>query len=263
MSRHAQVVVCPNAMHTPVTFPNSCLEKRPAFTTTHWSVVLLARQQESADADRALEALCRTYWYPLYAFVRRRGFEVADAQDLTQEFFSRLLEKDFLRSVDRTKGRFRSFLLAALEHFLANEWRRTRTQKRGGRFAFISLETETAEGLHLQLPSSTLSPDEVFDQQWAMVLLRRVLTRLQDEFEAAGKGLFFEGTRTFLTGEKSDATYAELAARLGMTGGALKMAVSRLRRRYVELLRAEIGQTVGRAEEVDDELRALFAALNT
>jgi RNA polymerase sigma-70 factor (ECF subfamily) len=241
---------------------SNSLENRPAFTTTRWSVVLSAQNKDSPDADRALEALCRAYWYPLYAFVRRRGFEVPDAQDLTQEFFARLLENDFLRSVDRTKGRFRSFLLAALEHFLANEWRRTRTRKRGGRFAFISLETETAEDRHLQLPSSTLSPDEDFDQQWAMVLLQRVLTSMQQEFEAAGKGLLFEEIKVFLTGEKSTATYAELAARLGMSEGALKMTVSRLRRRYREYLRTEIGQTVGCAEDVDDELRALFAALN-
>ena len=149
-------------------------EKRPAFTTTHWSVVLSAQQKESPDADHALEELCRTYWYPLFAFVRRRGFEVHDAQDLTQDFFARLLEKDFLLSVNRAKGRFRSFLLAALQHYLANEWRRARTQKRGGRFAFISVDADEEEALHLQLPASTLTPDQVYDQQWAMVLLGKV-----------------------------------------------------------------------------------------
>jgi len=249
-------------VHAPLLPGNGGLAKSPAFTTTHWSVVLSAGQRESPDADEALESLCRTYWYPLYAFVRRHGFEVHDAQDLTQEFFARLLEKDFLRVLDRNKGTFRSFLLAALEHFLANEWRRRHTQKRGGRYTFISSDALAAEEAHLQMAATDLSPDKLFDQRWATVLLSRVLGDLQDEFVAAGKGPLFEELKVFLTGEKHAASYAELAAKLGMTEGALKMAVSRLRHRYGERLRAEIGSTVSQPEAVEEELRELLAALS-
>lgn len=232
------------------------------FGTTHWSVVLAARQPGSVEADAALERLCRTYWWPLYAFVRRRGYDAHDAQDLTQGFFARLLEKEFLRAVDRSKGKFRSFLLAALEHFLAKEWRYAHTQKRGGKFILVSAAAESAEQHYLQAPAANLSPQQFFEQQWATTLLDQTLIRLREEFAAAGKAVLFDGIKIFLTGEKQTATYAELSAKLGTTEAGLKMAVSRMRQRYGELLRAEIANTVSRPEEIDEELRALFDALS-
>jgi RNA polymerase sigma factor (sigma-70 family) len=231
------------------------------FSTTHWSVVLSAKQQTSAEADAALERLCRTYWWPLYAFVRRRGYETHDAQDLTQEFFARLLSKDFLRAVDRSKGKFRSFLLGALEHFLAKEWRRANAQKRGGKFTFISTDAESAEQQYLQVPAANLSPEQLFDQQWATTLFSETLSRLRAEFTADGKETQFEAIKIFLTGEKQAESYTELAAKLGTTEAALKMAVSRMRHRYRELLREEIANTVNNPEEIEGELRALFAAV--
>ena len=233
-----------------------------SFTTTHWSVVLAAKQEPSAEVDAALNRLCKAYWWPLYAFVRRRGYEAHDAQDLTQEFFARLLAKDFLRAVDRSKGKFRSFLLAALEHFLAKEWRRSHTQKRGGKFTFVSLDDGSAETQFLQVASSDLSAEKLFERQWALTLLDQVITRLREEQVAAGKGELFEQLKIFLTGEKRAVAYADLALRLNTTEAALKMAVSRLRQRYGELLRAEIAQTVAGPEEVEEELRALVAALS-
>jgi RNA polymerase sigma factor (sigma-70 family) len=241
--------------------PNSDSSPR-CFLTTHWSVVLAAKQEASAEADAALERLCKAYWWPLYAFVRRRGYEAHDAQDLTQEFFARLLAKDFLRPVDRSKGKFRSFLLAAMEHFLAKEWRRANAQKRGGQFTFVSINDETAEQPYLQLRSPDHLPERIFEQQWATTLLNQVTTRLREEFVESGKEELFEAIKVFLTGEKQAATYAELAAKLGTTEAALKMALSRMRQRYGELLRAEIAATVSSPGEVDAELHALFAALS-
>jgi RNA polymerase sigma factor (sigma-70 family) len=232
------------------------------FVTTHWSIVLTAKQGEPNEVGIALEKLCRAYWWPLYAFVRRRGYEAHDAQDLTQEFFARLLAQDFLRAVDRSKGKFRSFLLAAMEHFLAKEWRRTNAQKRGGKFSFVSIDDETAEQPYLQLSSSDPSPEKTFDQQWALTLLNQAVTRLSHEFVADGKSRLFEEIKVFLTGEKKAASYAELAARLGTTEAALKMAVSRMRQRYVELLRAEVANTVNDPKDVEEEWRSLAAALS-
>jgi DNA-directed RNA polymerase specialized sigma24 family protein len=233
------------------------------FVTTHWSVVLTAKQNPSAEADAALERLCRTYWWPLYAFVRRRGYEAHDAQDLTQEFFARLLAKDFLRAVDRSKGKFRSFLLASLEHFLAKEWRRANTQKRGGEFTFISTDAGSAEEQYLQVPASNLSPEQLFEKQWAITMLDYTVACLREEFVAAGKQTQFEAIKIFLTGEKQAQSYAELAAKLEATEAALKMAVSRMRQRYGELLRAEIANTVTSPEDVDGELHALMGALSS
>ena len=233
-----------------------------SFVTTHWSVVLAAGQGASAGADVALEKLCRAYWWPLYAFVRRRGYEAHDAQDLTQEFFARLLARDSLRAVDRRKGKFRSFLLAALEHFLANEWRRAQTQKRGGKFSFVSIDDDSAEQPFLQVAASYLSPEQLFEQQWAITLLEQAVAKLREEFLTAGKQTLFDELKVFLTGEKHAISYAELATKLGMTEAALKMAVSRMRQRYGELLRAEIANTVSDPAKVEDELRALFAALS-
>lgn len=231
-----------------------------SFATTHWTVVAAAGRRESSESARALEVLCRAYWYPLYAYVRRRGYAVHEAQDLTQEFFARLLGKDSLRAVDRKKGKFRSFLLAALEHFLANEWRHARAKKRGGDFAFISFQDTAAEWEHLEVSASSVSAEKLFEQQWATILLGQVLTRLREEFVSAGNEAQFEELKIFLTGEKRAVSYAELAVKLSASVGSLKMAVSRMRRRYGQLLRAEIASTVSGPEAVDEELRALFAA---
>ncbi len=249
-------------MTSPDLTPETGLRAKRAFTTTHWSVVAAASQQNSTRAAEALEKLCSNYWYPLYAFIRRRGYVAHDAQDLTQGFFARLLEKDSLRAVDRTKGKFRSFLLAALEHFLANEWRDAHAQKRGGKLTFISMDDESPEHHYLHFTSSGLSPQKLFEQQWAMTLLERVLAHLRSEFLAAGKGATFEELKVFLTGEKRPVSYAQLAAKLQTTEAALKMSVSRMRQRYGELLRAEIANTVTTPEEVEEELRALFAVLS-
>jgi RNA polymerase sigma factor (sigma-70 family) len=237
---------------------------RFVFATTHWSVVLAAADDLSPDVAQAqaLEELCRSYWYPLYAFVRRRGYDAHDSQDLTQAFFSRLLEKNYLCGLDRTKGKFRSFLLTALGHFLANDWRRAHAQKRGGKANFISLDDDSAEAQYLQMPASRLSPEQLFEQQWATTLLEQVLAKLRNEFSAAGKLSVFEETKVFLTGEKRTDSYAELAVKLETTEGALKTSISRMRQRYGELLRTEIAHTVASPDEVEEELRALFAALS-
>ena len=234
----------------------------PVFKTTHWSVVLAAGRENSDGTDEALEKLCRIYWYPLYAFVRRSGYTQHDAEDLTQEFFARLLEKNYLNAVDRTKGRFRSFLLAAFQHFAAKQRRDARAQKRGGGCAFISLNDEAAEQQYLRAAPADLSAQKLFEQQWATTLLEQVVARLRVEFAVAGKAALFEEVKVFLTGDKQAGGYAELAARLNTTEAALKMAVSRMRQRYGELLRAEISNTVSEPAEVEDELRALFAALS-
>jgi RNA polymerase sigma-70 factor (ECF subfamily) len=232
------------------------------FVTTHWSVVIAAREGLANNADAALERLCRTYWWPLYAFVRRRGHAAHDAQDLTQEFFAGLLAKDFLCTVDRSKGKFRSFLLAALDNFLAKEWRRANAQKRGGGVKFMPLDGDTTEQHYLQVVSPVLSPEQTFLKQWAIVLLEQVISQLREEFLAAGKETEFERLKVFLTGDKRAASYAELAVQMGTTEAALKMAVSRMRQRYGQLLRGEIANTVSNLAEVDEELRAVFAALS-
>jgi RNA polymerase sigma-70 factor (ECF subfamily) len=222
------------------------------FAATRWTVVLAAGQQTSQESRRALEELCRIYWYPLYAYVRRSGYDALTAEDLTQEFFARLLAKKSLADVEREKGKFRSFLLASLKHFLANEWDRARAQKRGGGQTFISLDAETR---YRQEPMDELSADKLLDRQWALALLEQVLARLEAE-EFAG----FEHLKVYLTAGKEAIPYAEAAARLGTTEGAVKVAVHRLRKRYRALLREEIAHTVASPAEVDEEIRHLFAA---
>ena len=232
------------------------------FLTTHWSVILSAKLDDTAVASAALERLCEVYWKPLYAFVRRRGHSPHDAEDLTQEFFARLLAKDFLQSVDRSKGKFRSFLLAAIEHFLAKEWRRGNAQKRGGNNTFVSADLDSTEAQYLQIPASTLTPEQFFHQQYAMTLLNQVIARLREEFVADGKAEFFENTKAFLTGEKRAGSYPDLATKLGTTEAALKMAVSRMKRRYAELLREEIANTISDQEDIKEELNAIIEALS-
>jgi RNA polymerase sigma-70 factor (ECF subfamily) len=231
------------------------------FRTTHWSVVLAAKDDTSPVADDALAQLCRAYWYPLYAFIRRRGHGPHDAQDLTQEFFYRLLDKRYLSAVDHRKGRFRTFLLAALEHFLANEWRRLQTQRRGGGQQIISID-DSAEQRYAHEPATDLSPERIYEHRWALAFLEQVLGKLRAEFAKAGKGTTFEALKVFLTGDRAPTGYADLAVSLGTTEAALKMAVSRLRQRYAELLRQEIANTVSSPDEVEDELRSLMTALS-
>ena len=232
------------------------------FATTHWSVVLTAGQSRAPGAAEALEKLCRAYWRPLYAYVRRRSYNPHDAQDLTQEFFSRFLEKNYLKSVARERGKFRSFLLASMNHFLANEWDKAKAHKRGGRVQFISIEWTAEDPLHRLDVSTDISPEKIYERQWALTLLDLVLNCLRDEFAAAGKSDFFERLKLYLTGDKGAMTYLELAAELQTTVGAIKTAVHRMRRRYRELLHDEVAQTVASEREVEEELRALLAALN-
>lgn len=231
------------------------------FTTTHWSIVLAAREGESEQADQALAQLCACYWYPLYAFVRRRGFNHHDAEDLTQSFFCRLLDRNYLRAVDYRKGHFRTFLLMALERFMANEWRRGHAQKRGGQITFISIEEQAAEQRYAIEPVCSLSPEKIYEQNCALALLERTLLKLRSEFETNGKGETFQRLKGYLTSD-GGSSYAELAAQLHSTEAALKMAVSRLRARYGELLREEVANTVSRVDEVEDELQALMASLS-
>ena len=231
------------------------------FTTTHWSVVIRASQPESERDDEALEKLCRGYWCPIYAFLRRIGWTAHDAEDLTQAFFERVLRKDYLRAVDRSKGKFRCFLLAMLRHFLANYRRDARAQKRGGDVQFICLDDESLDEIDLCPAGGEASAEQSFDRQWAVTLLEHVITALEEEYHAAGKAALFGELKVFITLERGVESYASLAVKLNTTEPALKMAVSRLRRRYGELLRAEIARTVSSPEDVEDELRALFAAL--
>jgi RNA polymerase sigma factor (sigma-70 family) len=231
------------------------------FAATHWSVVLAARRSDPAQALGALEKLCHAYWHPIYAFVRRQGHPPHDAQDLTQEFFARLLEKNYLAAVDQAKGRFRSFLLASLKHFLANEWDKARAQKRGGGQALIPIDTagaETSCGFDL---ADNLTAEKIFERRWALALLDQVLRRLREEYTRDGKERLFEQLKATLTGASRTAPYAEIAARLDTSEGAVKVAAHRLRQRYRELLRAEIADTVAGPAEIDDEIRNLFAAL--
>lgn len=231
------------------------------FVTTHWSVVLTAGEQQAPQSAQALETLCRTYWYPLYAYVRRTGKGPQDAQDLTQTFFARFLEKRWLADVDQQRGRFRSFLLSALKHFLANEWDRARAQKRGGGVRFISLDTNAAETRYQREPADTATPDKEYDRRWALALLDTVLSRLQQEYAGAGKAGLFEHLKGTLGGERATLPYARLGEQLEMSEGAVKVAVHRLRQRYRAILRAEIANTVTTSAEVEAELRELFAAL--
>jgi RNA polymerase sigma-70 factor (ECF subfamily) len=223
-------------------------------------MVLTARQGESPQAARALEELCRTYWYPLYAYVRRRGYDAHEAEDLTQEFFARLLAKNYLADVHREKGKFRSFLLASLKHFLANEWDRALAKKRGGGHTIISLDAETR---YRQEPKDELSADKLLDRQWAIALLDQVLARLGTEYTDAGKSEVFEQLKDSLTGARDSIPYAAIAAKLGTTEGAVKVAVHRLRQRYRKLLREEIAHTVASPAEIDEEIRHLFAAFGS
>ena len=237
-------------------------EKDGAFTVTHWSLVLLAGQGDAVGADAALATLCQKYWYPLYFYVRRRGHRPEDAQDLVQGFFARVVEKNYLQAADRTRGRFRSFLLTALNRFIANEWDRAHRLKRGGGRDIVSIDQEDTEVRYLAEPADRMTPERAYEQRWAILLLTRVLDRLDQEFSEARKARIFEELKVFLTGENGEGTYTQIGRRLGMSEGSLKVTVHRMRQRYRELLRAEIGETVDSSEAIDEEIRHLFAALS-
>ena len=231
------------------------------FTATHWSVVLAARDGTSMQAARALEKLCRTYWYPLYAYVRRKGSSAHDAQDLTQGFFAHLLQRSFLENVGPQKGKFRSFLLAALNHFLSDEWDKSRAAKRGGGQTFISLDDDNADELYLSEPDSAITAEKIFEQRWALTLLAQALARLRDEFTATGKTREFDHLKVFLSTPTSDGAYDAVAVDLEMPVATVAVKVHRLRQRYGELIRAEIADTVASPADIDEEMAHLFDAV--
>jgi RNA polymerase sigma factor (sigma-70 family) len=231
------------------------------FEQTHWSVIRSAMDKQCPDAAAdALERLCRIYWPPLYAYVRRLGESPHDAQDLTQEFFARFLDKDFLAAVDESKGRFRSFMLAALKHFLANERDKRRAQKRGGGCFFVPTDFHNAESHCGFEPSQSLTPEVIFQRRWATALLEQALARLRGEYAAAGKEAWFEQLKQTLTEGRGTIAYAALAARLETSEAAVKMAVHRLRQRYRDAIRSEIAATVAHPSQIEDELREVLRA---
>lgn len=231
------------------------------FATTRWSVILTAADPGAPDSAAALSQLCQTYWYPIYAFVRRQGRDHESAQDLTQEFFARMLEKGYIDDVGPEKGRFRTFLLVCLKRFLTNQWEKSQAQKRGGGKAPLSIDFEDAEGRYSLEPAHGLTAQKIFDRRWALTVLERTLAALAEEFAASGKGPLFEALKPYLVAGADTAPYTQVAAQLKMSEGAVKVAVHRLRERYRAALRREIAQTVTRSEQVDEEIADLFAAL--
>jgi RNA polymerase sigma factor (sigma-70 family) len=239
-------------------FPGNDAELHAQFTPTHWSVVLAAREQNSLQASEALERLCQAYWPPLYAYIRRQSYSQEDAQDLTQEFFTRLLEKNWLARLQHQNGKFRSFLLTFLEHFLSDQRDRERAQKRGGGQTFISLDQYQAEERQHFEPSDGLTPDQVFDRRWAQQIMENAIRRLCQEYTDHGKGELFACLKDLSPGKHGSQSYAELGAQFGMSEGAIKSAVHRFHGKYRNILRDEIAQTVERPEDINDEIRHLF-----
>lgn len=232
------------------------------FSTTHWTVILEAGETQSPQSSEALEQLCRTYWYPLYAYARRQGHSPEDAQDLTQGFFARFLEKRYLKDVDRGKGKFRSFLLASLKHYLANEWDRTQAVKRGAEYRFISWDAPGVEERYLREPASELSAEKIYERRWALTVLENALQQLKSEYSSAGKGPLFETLEVYLTKGEGVESHDALGQKLGMAAGTVKVAIHRLRRRYGEVLRAQIAHTVAAISDIDEELRHLCEVLS-
>ncbi len=230
------------------------------FATTHWTVVLAAGKGSTPQSDHALEELCRTYWYPLYAYVRRRGYTHEDAEDLTQGFFARFLERNYLEGLTSEKGRFRAFLLASLKHFLANEWDRAHRQKRSAPTPNLSLDWQSADSRYQINVPDDLTPDKIYDREWALALLEHVITRLRDECAAGEQSQLFDKLKPFLTVDKAAVPYAEAAAELNLAEGAVRVAVHRLRKRYRGLLRDEITQTLSDPAQVEEEMRTLLGA---
>jgi RNA polymerase sigma-70 factor (ECF subfamily) len=251
-------------MPQPEQHPSSVLDssvRASIFPNTHWSVVLKAADESSPAATEALERLCRTYWYPLYAFVRRSGYSTEDAQDLTQDFFARLLAKGYFASAHPERGRFRSFLLTSLKHHLANEFHRRTRVKRGGEAQFVVLDAPSAEMRFAAEPADPNSPETLYERRWALTLLETSLDRLREEYRGQGRGAVYEALKDYVWGEKNAATYAEIAAQLGLTEEAVKKVVQRLRQRLRVLLRDEIGQTVATVGEVEEEMRHIVQVL--
>ncbi|MBN1555829.1 MAG: sigma-70 family RNA polymerase sigma factor [Phycisphaerae bacterium] len=232
------------------------------FAATRWSVVLAAGgETDATDTRRALEELMRAYWFPLYVFLRRRGESAQQAEDLVQGFLTRMLEKRDLSAVDRAKGKFRSFLLASLKHYLANEYDKARAKKRGGGVEVVALDSLQAEARYAVEPSDDMTPERLFDRRWALEVLEQVLRRLEEEYADSGKARLFETIKECLTPQRSRLTHADYAQRLGMSPGALKVAVHRMRKRYRQLLHDEIAQTVESPDQVEEEIQYLQKSL--
>ncbi|MDR3458613.1 MAG: sigma-70 family RNA polymerase sigma factor [Verrucomicrobiae bacterium] len=231
------------------------------FATTHWSVVVTAAGSDAPRARAALAHLCQIYWYPIYHFVRRQGHARHDAEDFTQEFFARLLEKNWIAHADQSRGRFRTFLLLVLKRFLAGEWHKANAQKRGGARPCLPLPLATAETRYALEPAAVGTPEQAFEKQWALTLLETVLRELRREYEQAERGRLFEALKPCLMGSRESQPYATLAAEQAMSEGAVKVAVHRLRQRYRERLKAEIARTVASPADVDAEMRHLFRVL--
>lgn len=232
------------------------------FATTHWSVVLAAGEGESEPARCALEILCTAYWYPIYVYVRRKGNGPDDAQDLTQGFFTQLITKEHIRQADRSKGRFRTFLLGRLDNFILSEWKRAHRQKRGSQFIFVSLDEPALEERYRHEPADNETPEKIFMRQWALTVLRQAMGALEAECAVDGKAALFREVKNHLAGERDRSVYAEIGRRLGMTDGAVRVATHRLRQRYGELLRRFIAQTVSAPDEVEEELSHLLSVLS-
>jgi RNA polymerase sigma-70 factor (ECF subfamily) len=237
--------------------------KSPVFNTTRWTVVLAAGNPSHPEAAAALDRLCRTYWYPVYAYVRRKGRLPAEAEDLTQDFFTRLLSRGFPVGVKREGGKFRSYLLRSLDHFLINEWRRDHSTKRGGGTTTFSLDGVDADARYRLEPTDDATSEALYDRRWAMTVLDTVREQLREEYSRHSKAELYAALEPCLTGGDDLLPHAELMARLDLKASALKMAVHRLRKRFGELLRAEIAQTVTTTGEIEDEIRALITAAST
>lgn len=231
------------------------------FGTTRWTIVVAARDQNRPDAQAALAELCEAYWYPLYAYVRRRVGSVHEAQDFTQAFFVWVLEQRLIQAADPERGRFRAFLLTACQRFLINQWHKARAEKRGGGRRQLSLDFESGESKLSMTAIDSMTPEQLYQQQWAITLLERVMEQLRAEYVAKERAKYFDVLKPFLYGLRRDVGYSEAARRVGISETTAKVAAHRMRRRYRALLRAEIAQTVGRPEEVEDEICELFAAL--
>jgi len=231
------------------------------FATTSWTKVLAARASSSSESREALETLCKIYWYPLYAFVRRQGYGPEESRDLTQAYFSELLEKGYLEDFDPSLGRFRVFLKASLQHFLSKERDKSQTWKRGGRAGIVSLDDQDVEGRYRHEPVDQLTPEQVFERRWALVILERVLERLRAEFSEPDRGPEFETLKGYLTGEAPKVPYRQAASALRTSEEAVKTSVHRLRQRFGRVLREEIGETVSSPEEIDDEVRHLLRTI--
>ncbi len=240
--------------------PESMVGER-RFATTQWTLVVAAGDRGQPEADAALATLCERYWYPVYSFMRRRGYQPAEAQDLTQEYFAALLEKEYLRSADRERGRFRTFLLTAVSRFLSKQTERAAAQKRGGGRKPLSIDFADAEGRYLLEPADRATPEALFERRWALMLLDRAIERLGADYARKGKRALFERLRPHLVASDEDADYADLSAALKMTAGAVKVALHRLRRRFGQTLQEEIAATVVEADEVEDEINRLLAAV--